>query len=113
MRIAYCVLRIAYCVLRVAWNVIREQFSVLCVLCDSLWLIPLLRGPCRRGDDGAGYGGASEFFEAKFEAELFHNRQSEIRFLRRRELDVAIGFVNADELRAFLELFFGHWMVEG
>ena len=60
---------------------------------------------------GAGIGafdsGAAQFFESKVLRQLLHDREPEIDFIIAGKKEAAIGFVNANELRAFLELFFG------
>ena len=57
---------------------------------------------------GAVDGGGADFFEGELEADLLHHGEAEVGFVAGRVLDAAVGFVNADELSAFLELFFGH-----
>ena len=69
--------------------------------------VPSLRRPHGRRDGRAGDRGGPDFLELEFEPEFLHNRDAEIRFVARGILDVAVGFVNAHKLRAFLELFFG------
>ena len=69
----------------------------------------LWRGGGREIDDGAVDGGGAELLEGEFEAELFHDGEAEVGFVAGRVFDVAVGFVNAHELGAFLELFFGGW----
>ena len=60
-----------------------------------------------RSYGGAVQGGGTEFFEAVLRRQFFHDRQPEVGFQRGWILDLAVGFVDADELGHFLELFFG------
>jgi len=59
------------------------------------------------GGDGAGDGGGAEFAEAEGEADLFHHGDAEVGFVGGGVFDVAVGFVDAYELRTLLEFFFG------
>jgi len=67
-----------------------------------------------RVGDGAFDGGGAEFFEGELEAEALHDGETEIGFVTGGVFDFAVGFVNAHELGAGLEFFFGsHGGVEG
>ncbi len=49
--------------------------------------------------------GGADLPQPEFATELFHDRQAEIRLLGRGILNVAIGLVNAHQLRARLQFF--------
>jgi len=62
-----------------------------------------LKSICCRGRDGGGL----QFLEGEFGGEFFHDGEAEVGLDGGRVRDVAIGFVDADELGAGTELFFG------
>src|SRR5260221_6770963 len=51
-------------------------------------------------------GGSTDFLEGKGEADAFHDGETEVGFVARRILDLAVGFVNAHQLGALLLGFF-------
>jgi len=51
--------------------------------------------------------GVAQFLQAVLGGQLFHDRQPEGQFDQVGVLDLAVGFVDADELGALLQLFFG------
>src|SRR5438067_1556550 len=63
-------------------------------------------GPLNRDRNRPVNNRGAELFEAEFEADLFHDGEAEVGFVASGVFDLAIGFVNAHELRPFLELFF-------
>ena len=50
---------------------------------------------------------AAKFLEPVLDREFLHDRKPEIGFGRGWVFEVAVGLMNADKLRAFLEFFFG------
>ncbi len=69
-----------------------------------VWLIATLG----RGAGGGRDDGRAEFAEVVFEGEFFHDCKAESKLDQVGVFDLAVGFVDADELGSFLELFFGH-----
>src|SRR5207249_6353598 len=51
--------------------------------------------------------GLPDFPERELQADPLHDREPEIRLVFARVFNSAIGFVNADQLRSFLEFFLG------